>query len=369
MRIQYSRSLCFSALFILFICWSGARAQTSGGGLPEWREFRSEAGGFSVKLPGNPKIQTTDGNVGPVSYKRYIHLLSIGSFTFEVDYIESPTGSSADLSVEGGIAGFINKLTADGATLLSKDTVTRGACVGRDATLSLRNSTAPYKGFAQGQAWSSGSRYYVLTFFSKEDTSASRAVAGTFVESFVINGSCSTLVAPVEVPPSTAEDFTGAADPATGWLKIDTEELGFKVLMPGSVRHTIDHPQAKPFPVTHHTYFHSKDGTVYSAEVFGEYPPGFFKSRAYLQSMVDLTLYQLKKNLPEYAFTALRDLRVDTFPGREYSMVNEKSALRGRAQIYVTDRRIFVFMAVAHDQGVTSKLIEQFFGSLRVSPN
>jgi hypothetical protein len=207
-----------------------------------------------------------------------------------------------------------------------------------------------------------------LIFFSKEDTPATREVARSFVESFVITGACTTLVAPVEVPPPTIEDYAGAVDLPTGWLKIDAEELGFRVLMPGTIRHLSSKAQVKPFPITHHTYIHAKDGNVYSAEVFGEYPPDFFKSRSYLQSMLDLTLYQLKKNLDGFAFTPLRDLRVDNFPGREYSMVSEKSGLGGRAQIYVTDRRVFIFIAFAHAQGVTSKLIDQFFGSVRVSP-
>jgi hypothetical protein len=177
-------------------------------------------------------------------------------------------------------------------------------------------------------------------------------------------------LAPVEASRPTVENFEGVVDAATGWLKIETRELGFKVLMPGAVRHETDQPQVKPFPLTHHTYIHSKGGNVYSAEVFGDYPPGFFKSALSYQSVLDMTLYGLKRNLEPagFAFTPLRDLRVGAFPGREFSLDNEKLASRGRAQIYVTRKHVLVFMAFAHDQGVTLKLLDQFFGSIRVTP-
>jgi hypothetical protein len=211
-----------------------------------------------------------------------------------------------------------------------------------------------------------------MLFVSREDTPAARETGRIFVESLAIKGGCTRMVAPVEAPPqtTTSEDFQGVIDPVTGWLRVENEELGINVLMPGAVRHETDQPQVKPFPLTHHTFINSKDGNVYSAEVLGDYPPGFHSGQTSYQTVIDLTLYSLKKNLAPAGFvlTPLRDLRVARFPGREFSLVSEKLGSRGRAQVYVTPKHVYIFIAFAHDQGVTLKLLERFFGSIRVLP-
>ena len=180
------------------------------------------------------------------------------------------------------------------------------------------------------------------------------------------------MIAPVEVPAKskTSEDFHGAVDPVTGWLRVEDETLGISVLMPGPVRHENDQAQVKPFPLAHDTFINSKDGNVYSAEVMGEYPPGFHSSQTAYLTMLDLTLYGLKRNLGSigFVFTPIRDLRVGQYPGREFELVSEKLGSRGRAQIYVTQKRVYIFIAFAHDQGVTLKLIDRFFGSIRILP-
>ena len=371
---RLTRAFYLITVALLLTGWSAElRAQSKTADLPEWLEFKSDAGGFSVKLPGAPKVDQTSFVKGPVTFTRFTHSLSVGHLHFEVEYIDLPSGyGDPDMSLEGGISGLIRSMSTRGATLLTKETIERGTCEGREASLSLRDPGSSTPGYGAGRIFNSGQRYYILVFVSQEDTPSARETGRRFFESFDIKGGCTAMIAPVEetAKAATSEDFHGTVDPVTGWLRVEDESLGISVLMPGAVRHDTDQAQVKPFPLTHHTFINSKDGNVYSAEVFGEYPQGFHSGETSYLTAMDLTLYGLKRNFESlgFVFTPLRDLRVARYPGREFALVSEKLGSRGRAQIYVTPKRIYIFIAFAHDQGVTLKLIDRFFGSIRVSP-
>jgi hypothetical protein len=367
------RTLWFVAIAVTLTSFSGARAQPHSETAPEWRAFTSEAGGFSVKFPGTPVVGRAALDKGPMSFTRFTHSLELGKgLSFEVDYMDTPSGyGEADLSLEGGISGLIRSMTASGATLLTKDTIVRGTCEGREATLLLHQPGSSKTGFGQGRIFNSGQRYYFMVFVSSEDSPAVREMGRNFFESFTIKGGCSKLIAPAEAAPKTTrEDFRGAIDATTGWVKVDDEGLGISVLMPGVVSHEVDQSQVKPFALTHHTFINSKDNNVYSAEVIGEYPPGFHSNQTSYLTIMDLTVYALKKNMEPigFVFTPLRDLRVGQYPGREFSIVSSRLGSAGRAQVYVTPKHVYVFIAFAHDQGVTLKLLDRFFGSIRILP-
>jgi hypothetical protein len=356
---------------LLLACWSGARAQVHHSGLV-WQDFKSDVGGFSAKFPGTPVIGQTAFTKGPLTVTRYTHSVNLSpGLSFEIDYMDT-SAEDADFSLEGGISGMIRSLTAGGATVLTRETVVRGSCEGRDATLLLNKPGAGKSGFSQGRIFNSGSRFFFMVFVATVDSAETREIARTFVESFNIPGGCNSLTAPVEAPPATkptVETVEGSADEATGWRSIDSKDLGFRVLMPGPIRHQTDQAQLKPFPLTHHTYINSGDRNVYSAEVFSEYPPGFHDSEASYQTAIDVTLYALQKNLASDGFVLapLRDLKVGRFPGREFQLTSEKADLHGRVQIYATPKRLYIFIAFARDQGVAVKLLNRFFQSIMIS--
>jgi hypothetical protein len=279
--------------------------------------------------------------------------------------------ADTDLTMEGGISGLIRSSTARGATVITNEKIVSGSCEGREATLVLTNQAPRKPGFEQARIFNSGSRYYFMVFVGREDNETTREIGRTFLDSFAITGGCNNLTAPVEEPAAakTSETVEGVIDAETGWRNIESRDLGFKVLMPGAVRHDTEQGQVKPFPITHHTYIYSGGGSVYSAEVFSEYPPGFRQTQVAYQTTLDLTLYALKKNLePEgFVLTPLRDLKVGVFPGREFLLASEKANAYGRVQLYVTSKRTYVFIAFAHNQGVAVKLLNTFFGSIRVS--
>jgi hypothetical protein len=80
-------------------------------------------------------------------------------------------------------------------------------------------------------------------------------------------------------------------------------------------------------------------------------------------------LYALKKNLGAIGFeiTPVRELKLATNPGREFSLINPTGGSHGRTQIYVTAKRIYLFMAFTRSDNPLTQ-ISQFFSSVRISP-
>jgi len=338
-----------------------------------WRELKSEAGGFTVLLPGEPQISEEPLQRGPLKLKRHIHALALANgVSLNVEYFDMPAGTrDAEMVREGGINGLTRSMIADGAKLLTRATVLRGSCEGLEATLELPVANPSKHGFVHGRIFSSGLRYYLMIFLSEtEDSEAIRAMAQKFIESFTVIGGCTNAVPAVEAPasPPKVETLQGAIDAATGWRKIERRELGFSVLMPGAVRYESQEAQREPLPLTQHTFTYEDDDSVFSAEVIGDYPPKFYESKSSLDNLLDATIWGFRKNLEKEGFllTPLRDLRVVESAGREFSLTHPQTGLTGRAQVYATPKRALVFSAIRQDKNLRS--LDRFFTSILVSP-
>src|SRR5947209_184708 len=126
MKSPHPRTHFFAALVMLLAFWSVASAQTTNSAPAprqsapqqpvEWREFRSEAGGFTVKFPAVPRVEQVSFNKGPITLVRHTHTASVGGqIQFEVDYVDMPAGfNDPDLSLEGGISGLTHALEGQG---------------------------------------------------------------------------------------------------------------------------------------------------------------------------------------------------------------------------------------------------------------
>jgi hypothetical protein len=341
----------------------------------EWREFKSEAGGFTVKFPAAPHVEQVPFTVGPVSLTRHTHVALVeGGMMFEVDYMDMPAGySDPALAFEGGIGALVGSMTKRGATVLSKGAVASGTCEGREATLLLPNATGRGRGFTQARIFGSGQRYYMLFFNADEDTPRVRALGRDFMESFSVADGCTAPLAPVAAPSSKVEVgiVEGTRDTQTGWRRIEERDLGFDVLMPDVAHHESAQAQVEPFPLRHDTFISDSGGVVFSAEVVGEYPPKFNDSAMTREGLMGATQYALKRNFEARGFTLapLRNLLIGTYPGRELSITNEKTGAHGRAQIYVTPKHTYIFIALAReDTPEVAKGVERFFSSVRISP-
>ncbi|HYW74665.1 MAG TPA: hypothetical protein VE961_26810 [Pyrinomonadaceae bacterium] len=358
-------------LILIAAFWSGSSAAQTPAAKPlDWRDFNAGDGGFTVKLPGTPKLSTPEFKVGPVTLATHAYSLQAGDYGFEIYYMDLPAGSDPDSAMEGGVSNMINSAIGRGATVISNETVNHGNCAAREVSMSTVQPGGGKHGFTDTLVLTSGMRMYTVVYGSLSDTTTTRDVGRTFINSFMINGGCTSMIAPGDAPNSnkTEESIEGNPDPATGWRIIESSDLGVRVLMPGSARHVVQ-KESTQLQLTHHTFVYSNEESVYSAEVIGNYPDGWHTTPASYQTSIDLTLYALKKNLGAVGFeiTPVRDLRLGTNPGREFSLINPARGSHGRAQIYVTVNRIYVLMAFTRSENPLTQ-ISQYFSSVRISP-
>lgn len=362
----------FSTHALILLCSSWSAAQTGATELA-WRDFTSEGGRFSVKLPAKPRIGEEPLEKGPIKFVRYTHSVSlVNGLSFAVDYFDMPAGSREPaITRDGGINGFTRPMISQGAKLLSKETIVRGTCEGLAATLSLPGAAPGKMGFAEARIFNSGLRYYFLTFINETDDSAPvREAARTFFESFSVVGGCAA-VAKVEEPsaPPVVKNVEGTIDASTAWRKISRPELGFSVLVPGAVRYESQQAQLKPLPLMHHKFDYEDDHSLLRSEVIADYPPNFYDSPSEYQNLMEATIYGLKRNLEGAGFTvaAVRDFNVGDFPGREFSLSHVRLG-SGRAQVYATPKRAFVFIGLIRGDKPKPMILDRFFGSIMIAP-
>lgn len=378
MKTPHSRTRrrAAAALALLIALAAPARAQQqpqpkpTQGAPARWEEFRSGAGLFRVKLPSPPKVGKKSFTKGPLTFERHTHESWHGeAYNFQVEYMDLPAGlDDPELTLEGGIAGLAQFMTAEGARVLTRGKVMSGPCEGRELTLELPPKGHERGGFAQGRTFRSGQRIYVLFFIGLADMAQAREVGRTFVESFAVEDGCRAPVAPVAAPsaPPTRRRVAGKPDPATGWRLIESVEHGFVALMPGEVQLESRLAQVEPLPLHHHEYAFEAEEGFYSAEVIGDYPPDFFTNPTSLGAMGEVMLLTLRRNLEPAGFTLnpRRKLKVGAFPGDEYELAHSQLPGEGRAQVFITPRRIYIFAAFAK-----APAVERFFSSIRITPN
>ncbi|MET0625872.1 MAG: hypothetical protein ABW250_23260 [Pyrinomonadaceae bacterium] len=359
-------------LLPLLLFSASARAAAGRQAVPklDWREFTSEAGGFTVKFPGAPRLSNPKMTLGPFTLTRHVHEVSVGDYSFEMDYVEIPAGGNADYGREGGIRGFIDRALAAGGRVLSDGKVSRGTCEGREASV-LVPSGAGASRFKHARSFFSGQRLYLLFFIAGKDRPEAREAALLFMDSFVVRDGCAGSATPAAAPKAEPVRSTieGRRDEATGWRLIESAEHGFSVLMPGAARLESRQTQVGNLPLYFHQYVRESDGAIYEVKLQGDFPKDFYEDDASLEGLLDLSLYVLKKNLePQgFSFTEARRFKTGPHPGRDYDMTNERA--RGRARLYATPRRAYLF--IVRDRGPSPAAdadLERFFSSIKLSP-
>lgn len=336
----------------------------------DWREFTSEAGGFSIKFPGEPRISRPRLTMGPLTFSLNVHQVSVGDYSFEMNYLELPEGGNPEYGNEGSMRGLINRTLAEGGRVLSDGKVTRGACEGREVSVSLpaRPGTSRFK---QLRGFSSGRYYYHLLFTAGKDSPEAREAGRLYMDSFVIKDGCAAkypAASPDEIVRSAVE---GRHDAATGWRSIESTEHGFSVLMPGAARRTSIRRHIQSLSIFFHDYVHETEDAVYMAKMQGDFPKDFFVSGTQLVNQLDMSIYILKNNLEPrgFSFGEMREFKVGALPVREYVLTNESAGMRGRARLYATSRRAYIFVAFSRGARPAADAdLERFFSSIKVSP-
>lgn len=340
-----------------------------------WQKFESVDGGFSVQFPAAPKIGKVPFTKGPVTFMRHTHEAKWDSYFFEVDYWDVSTGTDEpdledpDLMVEGGIAGMIRSVEGKGGRVLSKKSIVKDGCQGREARMALPMPGQRKEGFSIGRVFTSGERAYAIIFVSVSDDPMSRVHSQTFLDSFTIRPGCSPTAAPATPTAATTKiTLAGKPDPTTGWRRIESMEHGFSALMPGATELEVSVPQTKPYKLTHYAFAHDSDLGMFSIEVLGEYPPGFNNSSESMKTLLDITTYAMKRNLEPAGFIVVptRDLRLGTFPGKEFDLSLGKDG-KGRARVYVTPKRVYIAISVSTKPKPLAD-VDQFFSALQITP-
>ena len=342
----------------------------------DWREFTSEPGGVTIKFPGEPRITHPKESRGAYNVEHNLHEVTVGDdYVFQFDYTDFPGPERpSDLAFEGGLSALTNPMIARGGRLLTKENVVRGTCQGREATVTTQVVTGK-TGFVHGRVFNSGRRYFLLIFVAAEDSPAAREVGRTYVDSLVIKDGCRRAAAAPAAAPSTEpvrRAVEGTPDAATGWRRIESAEQGFSVLMPGPAQLASLTPRADEFTAPRHEYVHNGAEAVYIAEVKGDYPEDFFTGPTGHETMLDITIQHAKRNLAslDLAFGEPRKFSAGTQHGREYLMTNERTGMRGRARVYATPRRSYLFVGLTRVRGAAASDadLERFFSSIKLSP-
>lgn len=340
-----------------------------------WQKFESVDGGFSVQFPAAPKIGKVPFTKGPVTFMRHTHEAKWDRYFFEVDYWDVSTGGDdpyqedPDLMVEGGIAGMIRSVEAKGGRVLSKKSLVKDGCQGREARMALPIPGHAKEGFSVGRVFTSGERAYAIIFVSVSDDPMSSIHSQTFLDSFTITPGCSARA--VRATPTAATPkatIAGKPDPTTGWRRIESPEHGFSALMPGAAELEVSVPQTKPYKLTHYTFAHDSDVGMFSIEVLGEYPPGFHNTPESMKTLLDITTYAMKRNLEPAGFVVVptRELLLGTFPGKEFDLSLGKTG-KGRARLYVTPQRVYIAISVSTRARPFAD-VDQFFSALQITP-
>jgi hypothetical protein len=370
MKTLLPRTQFFALCVLLAACAPEALGQRRP---PAWQEFTSADGEFTAKFLAKPTVSQEPFRKGPLDFVRHVHSAIVpGRYTFKIAYVDYPPGyTDAELSIEGGVNSLARTMTEKGGRVLTNAPVTRGTCEGRETTVVLPNPSTGGEGFAQGRIFFSGQRYYLLLFVSEADGAAARRVGQTFVDSFDIKRGCPKEAAPEPAPLAALVERSveGTPDSATGWRRIESAEHGFGVLMPGASQLESEQTHAQPIALWHHTYSHETPDVIYTAEIMGDYPPNFHNGPGAYQYLLDITALTVKRNLEPlgYTITPGRDLKLGEFPGREYRVENASQKAEGRAQLFATPRRLYIFMALTLDRSPAAAAdIERFFSSVRI---
>ena len=326
-----------------------------------WYQLSSESDGFSAKFPVKPVFKVD--SIANLPFQNYS--LSIeNEFYFEVGVFEIPGATPKDMERETEVFGT-SYLSVSKAKLLTKEVIRRGNCAGQEFT----GITATSRKISI-RIFSSGQKFYLVTFATYSDSTASNKYKTYFFDSFTINDDCNGGFSPVESPSSKINTtyLEGVYDSKTGWKKIISTTDEFQALMPARTELETQQTQIKPFPITFKTYTSHSQTAIYLVSVRGDYPDNFFAVKNAYQNSLDIMAKIVSEEFAQFhpILTLTRNLQAGSYPGREYNIKLDNNK-NGRAQIFVTAKRSYVFLVFDGEAKYSTEDANKFFDSIRIS--
>jgi hypothetical protein len=106
-----------------------------------WKEFTSQEGGFSVLLPGQPKVerQTTETAVGPLAFTMHTVELGFGSIAYIASYNDYPPSLIADGDKNAILDGVVEGALGSKANLKKSDPISIDGHPGREFTGTVKD--------------------------------------------------------------------------------------------------------------------------------------------------------------------------------------------------------------------------------------
>jgi hypothetical protein len=99
-----------------------------------WKEFTSQEGGFSVLLPGTPKVErrTTESAVGPLAFTMHTVELGLGSVAYIMSYNDYPPSLIADSDQNAILDGVVEGAIGSKANIKHNQPITIDGHPGRE---------------------------------------------------------------------------------------------------------------------------------------------------------------------------------------------------------------------------------------------
>jgi hypothetical protein len=141
-----------------------------------WKLFKSEAGGFSLLMPGEP-IETARDGVVTYSVNREKE-----SVTYTVSYIDFPVDPSAEKNgVRDAFTGIKDGIQEEGGKILNEKTVSLKEYTGQELRVSM-----PDGALTRVRSYIVGKRLYLVMTSTKNERSLLKSLEG-FLNSFRLN--------------------------------------------------------------------------------------------------------------------------------------------------------------------------------------
>ena len=331
-----------------------------------WYQHKSDEDGFTAAFPSKPVYNVEDQNYPnfKTTFHRYIDK-SHKDYYFEVGSgVYPPALNDRDdiyNTMDTVLTAYFAKF---GASVQNRNDITLGNCSGKEIEGVSKNGMPVKVRF-----FMSGQRFYQLTAVTQYSTTAAIRTLNHFLDSFAITGGCTDRVAAYAAPSDEIKHsvIEGTPDAASGWRRIVSAKDGLEMLMPNAA--TLDEKDiSMGLPLTSRMFVSSSGTATYYLEVTGDFPDGFVKP-----SDKDVSLSVLEKNLAEKLapihpqITRVRDLKIGSFWGREYSIAADGRI--GMAQILMTAKKRYIALTSDSYENYSAANVKMFLGSIRISTN
>lgn len=337
---------------------------------PKWIDYTFAEGGFTLKLPNQPRTYTEPvAPQHPEELRSLIEVENYGGRHYEVTYENYLGGlDSVELARTDAFNQLIGYYQAKGE-LVGRDNISRGKCRGEQATLRIRHPVTQVPVLLKARIFSSYKTIYSIYFAGRSDSAAEGTIADEFLNSFNLTGDCQTTSAAKPLVPDVVRQVPGVLDQETGWHQIDSP-YGVRFLVPALPMLETGKITTAPGDRFHHLYLEANADHNYTIDVIDVTPGDPVKSAS------QQTDFLLKNDEPIRTEMAMYAWKVDagkpitngTVPGREYALTNLRTGAVGFARMYITTTKLFRVIAFAQDTPAGKEKLQRFLDSIKIDP-